>query len=85
MEFREGWPQRGEITRMPRNDPKDLCAPAQYKPHRMARPLSAAEVKAAADRAEARSKLGATTQFGQLSVSMANNIERAPSKPSSRT
>jgi hypothetical protein len=70
---------------MPRNDPKDLWPPAQYKPHRMARPLSAAEVKAAADRAEARSKLSAATQFGPLLVSSANDIERAPSKPSSWT
>jgi len=69
---------------MPRNDPKDLCPPAQYKAHRMVRPLSAAEVKAAADRAEARSKLSANSQLGPLLVSTVNDIERAPSKPSSR-
>src|SRR5215467_16072524 len=44
---------------MPKSDPKDLCPPAKYKPRRDARPLSAAEIKAAADRAEARSKLTA--------------------------
>src|SRR5262249_49612846 len=46
-------------TLMPKSDPKDLCPPAKYKPRRGARPLSAAEIKAAADRAEARSKLTA--------------------------
>jgi hypothetical protein len=69
---------------MTRNDPKDLCPPARYKPHRMARPLSAAEVKAAADRAEVRSKLSATSEFGPLLVPPANDIGHAPSKPSSR-
>jgi len=44
---------------MPKSDPKDLCPPAKYKPRREARALSAAEIKAAADRAEARSKLTA--------------------------
>ena len=39
---------------MPKSDPKDLCPPAKYKPRRGARALSAAEIKAAADRAEAR-------------------------------
>jgi hypothetical protein len=53
---------------MPRNDPKDLGPPAQYKPRRMARPLSGAEVKAAADRAEVRSKLSVTSEFGPLLV-----------------
>src|SRR5262245_6877723 len=36
---------------MPKSDPKDLCPPAKYKPRRGVRPLSAAEIKAAADRA----------------------------------
>jgi hypothetical protein len=44
---------------MPKSDLKDLCPPAKYKPRRGVRPLSAAEIKAAADRAEARSKLTA--------------------------
>jgi hypothetical protein len=42
---------------MPRNDPSDIRPPIQYKPRRAARPLSYAEIKAAADRAEARSRL----------------------------
>jgi hypothetical protein len=41
---------------MPRNDPSDLRAPMHYKPRRVARPLTYAEIKAAADRAEARSR-----------------------------
>jgi hypothetical protein len=40
---------------MPVNDPKDLRSPAKYKPRPVARQLSRAEIKAAADRAEARS------------------------------
>jgi hypothetical protein len=40
---------------MPINDPKELPPPVKYKPRRMARQLSKAEIKAAADRAEARS------------------------------
>jgi hypothetical protein len=40
---------------MPSNDPKDLRPPIKYKPRRVARQLSEAEIKAAADRAEARS------------------------------
>ena len=39
---------------MPRNDPKDLQPPIKYKTWRAARPLSQGEIKAAADRAEAR-------------------------------
>ena len=42
---------------MPSNDPKDLHPPIKYKPRRGARELSKAEIKAAADRAEARSRL----------------------------
>ena len=42
---------------MPRNDATDLRPPMQYKPRRVARSLSYAEIKAAADRAEARSRL----------------------------
>ena len=42
---------------MPRNDPSDLCPPMHYKPRRVARPLTHAEIKAAVDRAEARSRL----------------------------
>jgi hypothetical protein len=44
---------------MPRNEPNDLHPPVQYKPRRAARQLSEAEIKAAADRAEARSILTA--------------------------
>jgi hypothetical protein len=44
---------------MPRNEPNDLRPPVQYKPRRAARQLSEAEIKAAADRAEARSILTA--------------------------
>jgi hypothetical protein len=43
---------------MPINDPKDLRSPAKYKPRPVARQLSRAEIKAAADRAEARSIRG---------------------------
>jgi hypothetical protein len=46
---------------MPVNDPKDLRPPIKYKPRRVARELCKAEIKAAADRAEARS-IRATTQ-----------------------
>jgi hypothetical protein len=46
---------------MPVNDPKDLRPPVKYKPRPVARQLSRAEIKAAADRAEARS-IRATTQ-----------------------
>jgi hypothetical protein len=45
---------------MPRNDPKDLLPPMNYKARRAARQLSEAEIKAAADRVEARSMLSAT-------------------------
>jgi hypothetical protein len=69
---------------MPRNDSNDLRPPAKYRPHRMARPLTPAEVKAAADRAEVRSKLSATSEFGPLLVRPATDIGRAQSKPSSR-
>jgi hypothetical protein len=44
---------------MPRTEPNDLRPPIQYKPRRAARQLSEAEIKAAADRAEARSVLAA--------------------------
>ena len=46
---------------MPVNDAKDLRPPIKYKPRRVARELSKAEIKAAADRAEARS-IRATAQ-----------------------
>ena len=46
---------------MPSNDPKDLRPPMKYKPRPVARQLSRAEIKAAADRAEARS-IRATAQ-----------------------
>jgi len=39
---------------MPRNDPNDLQPPLKYKTWRAARTLSKGEIKAAADRAEAR-------------------------------
>ena len=39
---------------MPRNDPNDLQPPLKYKIRRVPRPLTMGEVKAAADRAEAR-------------------------------
>src|SRR5262249_57463490 len=52
---------------MPKSDPKALCPPAKYKPRRGARALSAAEIKAAADRAEARSKL--TAQYSATTLS----------------
>ena len=42
---------------MPVNDAKDLRPPIKYKPRRVARELSKAEIKVAADRAEARSRL----------------------------
>jgi hypothetical protein len=46
---------------MPSNDLKELHPPVKYKPRRVARQLSRAEIKAAADRAEARS-IRATAQ-----------------------
>ena len=46
---------------MPVNDAKDLRPPIKYKPRRVARELSKGEIKAAADRAEARS-IRATAQ-----------------------
>ena len=51
---------RWEDDNMPVNDPKDLRSPVTYKPRPVARQLSKAEIKAAADRAEARSVLTAT-------------------------
>ena len=39
---------------MPGNEPTDLQPPIKYKTWRVARPLSQGEIKAAADRAEAR-------------------------------
>jgi hypothetical protein len=39
---------------MPRNDSTDLQPPIKYKTWRAARPLTTGEIKAAADRAEAR-------------------------------
>jgi hypothetical protein len=45
---------------MPRNDPKDLLPPMKYKVRHVPRPLTDAEIKAAADRAEVRSMLTAT-------------------------
>jgi hypothetical protein len=45
---------------MQRNDPKDLMPPMHYKERHAARQLTKAEIKAAADRAEARSMLTAT-------------------------
>ena len=45
---------------MPRNDPKDLLPPIKYKVRHVPRPLTDAEIKAAADRAEVRSMLTAT-------------------------
>jgi hypothetical protein len=41
---------------VPRDDPKDLQPPTRYKPRRV-RQLTEAEIKAAADRAEAPSRL----------------------------
>jgi len=45
---------------MPRNDPKDLLPPIKCKVRHVPRPLTDAEIKAAADRAEVRSMLTAT-------------------------
>ena len=39
---------------MPRNDPNDLRPPIPYKLRHVPRPLTKGEIKAAADRAEAR-------------------------------
>jgi hypothetical protein len=39
---------------MPRNDPNDLRPPIPYKIRHVPRPLTQGEIKAAADRAEAR-------------------------------
>ena len=45
---------------MPRNDSKDLLPPIKYKVRHVPRPLTDAEIKAAADRAEVRSMLTGT-------------------------
>jgi hypothetical protein len=45
---------------MPSKQPKDLPPPVKYKLRRVARQLSKGEIKAAADRAEARSMRTAT-------------------------
>jgi len=45
---------------MPRNGPQDLLPPVKYKVRHVPRPLTEAEIKAAADRAEVRSMLTAT-------------------------
>jgi hypothetical protein len=42
---------------MPRNDPSDLRPPIPYKVRHVPRPLTKGEIKAAADRAEARAML----------------------------
>jgi hypothetical protein len=47
---------------MPVNDAKDLRPPIKYKPRRVGRELSKPEIKAAADRADARS-IRATTHL----------------------
>lgn len=39
---------------MPRNDPKDLQPPIEYKTRHVARALTQGEIQAAADRSEAR-------------------------------
>jgi hypothetical protein len=39
---------------MPKNDPTDLQPPIKYKTWQVARPLSQGEIKATAERAEAR-------------------------------
>jgi hypothetical protein len=62
---------RWEDDNMPVNDPKDLRSPVTYKPRPVARQLSKAEIKAAADRAEARS-IRATAQ-------VANDPPNSPS------
>jgi hypothetical protein len=51
----------GRSATMPSNDPKELHPPVKYKPRPVARQMSKAEIKAAADRAEAR-LIRATTQ-----------------------
>jgi hypothetical protein len=61
MEEARRYSRDGRIKTMPVNDPKDLRPPVKYKPRPVARQLSRAEIKAAADRAEARS-IRATVQ-----------------------
>jgi hypothetical protein len=56
---------------MPSNDPKDLRPPMKYTQRRVARQLSEGEIKAAADRAEARSILTAARITDDLSNSKA--------------
>jgi hypothetical protein len=57
---------------MPANDPKDLRPLIKYKPRHVAHELCKAEIKAAADRAEVRSRLtttrlsGDSTQFERI-------------------
>jgi hypothetical protein len=48
------WVDR-EVRNMPSNNPNELHPPIKYKPRPVARLMSKAEIKAAADRAEARS------------------------------
>jgi hypothetical protein len=69
---------------MPRNDPKDLQPPMHYKARRAARHLSEAEIKAAADRAEARSMLTATRLTDNPRNSSAAKLEGAAKERQSR-
>jgi hypothetical protein len=65
---------------MPSNDPKDLHPPIKCTPRRVARPLSEGEIKAAADRAEARSRL--TQQTDDPSNSSGSNSRGIVLNPS---
>jgi hypothetical protein len=67
---------------VPRDDPKDLQPPIKYKLRR-ARHLTEAEVKAAADRAEARSRL--TQQTDDPSNSRGSNSRGIVLNPSAPT
>ena len=69
---------------MPRNDPKDLQPPAKYKARCVARQLTKAEIKAAADRAEARSMLTATRLTDNPRNSSAAKLEGVAKERQSR-
>ena len=60
---------------MPANDPKDLRPPIKYKPRHVAHELCKAEIKAAADRAEVRSRLATTRPPADQHNSSASALE----------
>ena len=60
---------------MKRNDPSDLRPPLQYKMRHVARPLTKGEIKAAADRAEARA-MQMSQAIGEQAKSNPSNFDQ---------